>query len=115
MSHPAPSLRRFLAAVHRRAVLLRVAERSALGLLGGAAVAAVLVPLLWWNGQPAVPATLAAAAVGTAAGFTWALARRPSRLDAAVLADEQLDLHDLLGTAASAVDRAGGDLAGGDA
>jgi hypothetical protein len=96
-----PHLQRFLDAVHRRAVLLRVAERSALGLAAGMAAASVLAALLWWQGRSAGTAVAGLAALGTACGLTWALARRPSRLDAAMLADTQLDLDDLLGTAAA--------------
>src|SRR5437762_14229537 len=90
---------RFIAAVHRRMVLLRGLERVGLCVLGGCAVALILMPILIWRGQGTgefVGATLGAAAL---AGLGWAVAVRPTKLAAAMAADGQLRLSDLLGTA----------------
>src|SRR5258706_3573545 len=103
---------RFLRAVHLRMVLLRGLERIGICLLGGCAVALILMPILIWRGQGTgefVAATLGAAAL---AGLGWAVAVRPTKLAAAMEADRQLRLSDLLGTALalrreSAVDEIG--------
>jgi hypothetical protein len=103
---------RFLRAVHLRMVLLRGVERIGICLLGGCAVALILMPILIWRGQGTgefVGVTLGAAAL---AGLGWAVAVRPTKLAAAMEADQQLRLSDLLGTALalrreSAVDEIG--------
>ncbi|MDB5320725.1 MAG: hypothetical protein JWN40_2356 [Phycisphaerales bacterium] len=90
---------RFLRAVHLRMVLLRGVERIGLCLLAGCAAAIVLVPILILRGQGTgelVAALLGAAAV---AGLAWGVAARPTKLAAAIEADRQLGLSDLLGTA----------------
>jgi hypothetical protein len=90
---------RFLRGVHLRMVLLRGVERIGLCLLAGCAAAMVLVPILIWRGQGSgelVAVLLGAAAV---AGLAWGVAARPTKLAAAIEADRQLGLSDLLGTA----------------
>src|SRR5260221_12941001 len=90
---------RFIAAVHRRMLLLGGLERVGLCVLGGCAVSLILMPILIWRGQGVwelLAATLGAAAV---AGAAWGIAARPTKLAAAMEADRQLKLSDLLGTA----------------
>src|SRR4051794_28609040 len=99
LSGPSP-MARFLRAVHRRHVLLRLTERAGLGTLAGAAAAVVLLALAIWKAWPVGgTVALAAVGVGTLLGLLWGVIRRPRPLAAAVEADRQLGLHDLLGTA----------------
>ena len=92
-------LGRFLRALHRRHVALRAAERTGLGILGGSVVALILLPLLLRQGHDAVAPCASALAAGACLGLLWGVTRRPRPLDAAVEADRQLGLKDLLGTA----------------
>jgi hypothetical protein len=95
----ASQLDRFVESLHRRLLVIRALESSACGALAGCVLAAGLMPLLLWRGQPALPPTAGALAAGALAGLAWSITRRPTRLDAAAEADRQLDLADLLGTA----------------
>jgi hypothetical protein len=99
MPTPADALGRFLRAIYRRHVLLRAAERAGLGLLAGCAAAAVLVPLLLWRGTPAVVPALWTLGLACSIGLILGVTRRPGPLEAAMEADRQLLLADLLGTA----------------
>jgi hypothetical protein len=101
----ATPLDRFVRALHRRLLLLRVLEATGLGALAGCLLAGVLIPLLLWRGVPAVPPTLAALVVGATGGVVWSLARLPTVLQAAAEADRQLDLADLLATAVTVAPR----------
>ena len=101
MASPAPHFHAFLRSVHRRLVVVRAAERTGLGVLAGCAAAGVLLPLLYWGGQGAVVPSLFLLGLGTIAGIAWGIASRPSVLVAAMEADRQLALADLLGTAAA--------------
>jgi hypothetical protein len=94
-----PDLRRFLSAVHRRAVLTHATEWVGIGLLGGAAAGLAVVATLWWHGTPSVGLALVAIVVGGLLGLVRGLVRRPSVLDVAMLVDRQAGLDDLLGTA----------------
>jgi hypothetical protein len=102
---PGTPLDRFVRALHRRLLLLRLLEATGLGALAGCAVGGILIPLLLWRGVSAMPPTLVALFVGAAGGMTWSLARRPSPLQAAVEADRQLHLADLLATAVTVAPR----------
>jgi hypothetical protein len=95
----ASQLDRFVKSLHRRLLVIRALESAALGALAGCVLAAGLMPLLLWRGEPALPPTAGALAVGALAGLAWSVTRRPTPLDAAAEADRQLDLADLLGTA----------------
>lgn len=93
------TLDRFVAAVHRRHVLLRALERTGLCVLVACTACALLIPLLLWQGKSAVAPALWTLAMGGAAGLLWGSLRRPGALEAATEADRQLRLADLLGTA----------------
>jgi hypothetical protein len=93
------NLRRFVGRLHRRLLLIRTIESGGVGLLIGSAAGLLLIPILLYRGQPAVPLTLGILALGVFCGLLWSLLRRPRRLDAAVEADRQLGLADLLSTA----------------
>jgi hypothetical protein len=80
-------------------LVLRVLESAGLGTLVGCAVAGVLIPLLMWRGVSTFPPALAALLVGGVSGTLWSLARRPTPVEAALEADRQLGLSDLLATA----------------
>jgi hypothetical protein len=97
--HPAPHLRRFVRRVHRRLVLLRMVESAGVGLLAGSALAIALVGLLIWLERPALPAALSLLGAGAALGAVAGFARRPAAIGAALRADEQFGLQDLLSTA----------------
>src|SRR5256885_10798940 len=101
MANAAAHLETFLRAVHRRLVLVRALERAGFGALAGCAAGALLIPPLLWRAQPALAPVGALLALGTAAGLLWGVVRRPSALVAAMEADRQLGLQDLLSTAAS--------------
>jgi hypothetical protein len=103
-SSPTP-LDHFIASLHRRLLVLRMLEGAGLGALAGCAVGGIVIPLLLWRGVPTLPPTLAAIVVGAASGLLWSVARRPTRLRAAVEADRQLVLSDLLATALAVAPR----------
>jgi hypothetical protein len=94
-----PQVRAFVRRVHWRLVTLRTLEGAGLGLLGACAVGLVLVSILIYRGEPAIATTLALLCIGAIFGAAWAIYRKPSRLDAAVEADRQLNLADLIATA----------------
>src|SRR6267378_8446708 len=93
------TLDRFIRRVYRRLVLLRLLEWAGLGFGIGCILALLLIVLL--RNRPESPLTLAAiiTAIGAALGFIASLLRRPKIIDAAVEADRQLNLADLLATA----------------
>ena len=101
-------LDRFLRALYRRLVVLRLLECAGLGMAIGSAGAVVLLPILLWRGQPALPFAVAVLGLGAAAGLAWGLLRRPGVMSAAMEADRQLRLADLLGTAWLIRDGGGG-------
>ena len=93
------SLQRFVRQLHRRLKLVRLAER--VGLCAGVACLAgvVLELLLIWRGQSAWGVCLTTLAGGCLTGMVWGLVVGPTRLEAAMEADRQLHLQDLLSTA----------------
>jgi len=89
----------FLARVHRRAVGWGVIDRVGRALAAAALVLVVLV-LAGVNRQMATwPIIGSVVTLAGAVGIAWGLIRRPTRLDAAMEFDRQLNLHDLLSTA----------------
>ncbi|HTL28498.1 MAG TPA: hypothetical protein VL282_04735 [Tepidisphaeraceae bacterium] len=92
----------FIRAIHQRWVIWRALERVAIGVLVACAAAAILYPILVWRGQPAMPMILGAMGLGALCGAIFGLKSRPTQLDAAIEADRQLKLQDLLATAFSA-------------
>lgn len=101
MGDRAPHLERFISAVHRRMVVMRFIERVGVSVLGGCGVLALLMPVLIWRHQPTGSLVLATLAVACVAGLSWALIGRPTPLAAAMEADRQLRLAELLSTALS--------------
>ena len=102
MDDPDPHARgvdRFVAAVHRRMVVLRAFERLGLCAVGGCGVALLLMPILLSRGEPTGGLVVATLSASCFAGLVWAVLSRPSRLAAAGEADRQLGLADLLATA----------------
>src|SRR3712207_358729 len=98
--NPRPhALDRFLRAVHRRHVVLRLLECAGGGLLAACAAGGVLVALLLWQGRPALAPAVWTLGLGCALGVGWGVVRRPGALQAAMEADRQLRLAGLLGTA----------------
>jgi hypothetical protein len=101
MNHRESHLGPFLRALHARLVLVRVLERTGVGVLVGAASGALLIPLLLWTDRAAFVPVLSVLALGCVGGLIWGITRRPSALHAAMEADRQLGLADLLSTALS--------------
>ena len=99
----------FLRRVHRRFVMLRLAERAGLGLVGGCAVAVPLLLVVWWRGLPGAELAILILGFGIVAGLLWGLSDLPTHMNAAMEADRQLDLADLLSSAISIRDRRGQD------
>ncbi len=94
----APATGKFISAVWRRILLIRIVESIAIAIATAAAAGLALMPILWWRAESGLPLALAMLILGTAIGLVWGISRRPSRFGAAVEADRQLNLHDLLGT-----------------
>jgi hypothetical protein len=89
---------KFILAVRRRILLIRIAESIAVATAITCASGLALVPLAWWRGQTAWPMAWALILLGLFCGLIRGISRRPTVLQAAVEADRQLDLEDLLGT-----------------
>jgi hypothetical protein len=98
MNPVAPVAGRFISAVRRRILLVQIAESIAISIAVASAIGLAVLPILWWRGQSAVPLAIAMLATGCFFGLIWGISRRPSLLEAAIEADTQLNLHDLLGT-----------------
>ena len=90
---------RFVRRVHRRLVLVRAGERSGacVGVASIFACAFASVALI--QGRDAMQLVLPTLGIGAIVGVIWGLARRPSRFEAIVEADRQLNRSDLLATA----------------
>ncbi|MEZ0267806.1 MAG: hypothetical protein ACAI43_24025, partial [Phycisphaerae bacterium] len=99
MIPPAPQLERFISAVRRRMMLLRVLERVGVCALLGSLICLMIMGLRLWSGQAIgwAPAIVMGASVLT--GAAWGLWKRPGQLRAATEADRQLKLNDLLASA----------------
>src|SRR5687767_14907562 len=93
------TLTRFIRRVYRRLVVVRLLEWSGIGFVVACAIA--LVAMLVMRSRPESPLTLAAiiTSVGALIGLVSAALRLPRIIGAAVEADRQLNLHDLLSTA----------------
>lgn len=81
-------------------VALRLLEAAGVGLLAAALAAVLPLLFLMWRGQPGLAIVYILLPLGTVCGLAWAALRRPTHLDAAQEADRQLNLADLLTTAA---------------
>jgi hypothetical protein len=97
MTQLPPKTRKFIDAIYRRLAWIGIAENIALGGGIGAVVGLLILPIFWWRGQSGWPA-VTLLILGSFCGFFRGIVRRPTRLEAAVEADRQLKLHDLLGT-----------------
>jgi hypothetical protein len=89
---------RFISAVRRRMVVVRVAESVAVGVGVAAAVGLGMIPIFWWRGQSGLAPGLAILSLGAFCGLLRGITRIPTGMQAAVEADRQLNLHDLLST-----------------
>jgi hypothetical protein len=93
-----PITGRFIAAIWRRMVWIRIAESVGISLAVASVTGLILTPIMWWRGVDPFSAIAALWGPGFVVGILWGISRRPSLMEAAVEADHQLDLHDLLGT-----------------
>ena len=98
MNAVAPVAGRFISAVRRRILVVRIAESIAISTAVASTAGLLVLPILWWRGQSALPLAEVMLAAGSFFGLIRGISRRPSRFEAAIEADSQLDLHDLLGT-----------------
>jgi len=94
----APLTGKFIFAVRRRILLIRIVESIAVATAIASGAGLALLPIAWWRGQSALPMAVALFLLGFLCGLSWGISRRPTVLQAAVEADRQLDLDDLLGT-----------------
>ncbi len=95
------SFDRFVRAVRRRFVVVRAVELAGMFATAGGAFALILAAALWWQGRDALALCGFALLAGAMLGLIVGAIRRPSLLEAAIEADRQLDLADLLSTALS--------------
>jgi hypothetical protein len=95
---------RFVTAVHRRAVMLRIVESAGIGLLGAAVLTVVIASLTTLS--PVHRMRLAAVVAGAAVlgCAVQAFKARPTKLASMIEADRQLKLDDLLSSALTAND-----------
>src|SRR3954468_21674527 len=93
------SVGRFVRRVYRRLIVLRLLEWAGVGFAAGCGLALLMIPLL--RRQMDSPLYLAGivAGIGAVTGLMAAALRRPRVIEAAIEADRQLDLADLLATA----------------
>ncbi len=92
-------LDRFVAAVHRRAVGIALVERVGICLATAAGIACLLTLVAEWRGVAIgglSPVLIGAAVI---VGAAWGAIRPPTKLDAIMQADQQLQLADLLSSA----------------
>src|SRR5687767_2517189 len=99
MAYAAPNLVRFLNRLHRRLFFLRLAEHAGVGLVIGAGISVLLLPVFILRERPALPVLVVLLSVGAVTGAAWLLIRRPRLIETAGEADRQLGLADLLATA----------------
>jgi len=95
---------RFIARIHRRYMLMRVIEQLLIGLAIGSVIGVLLVAIALWRALPTDALAVACPAFGLLAGLIHGLSTLPTRMQAAVEADRQLQLADLLGTALTVSD-----------
>jgi hypothetical protein len=93
------NLVRFIRRVHRRLVVVRALERSGACVAVASIFACLFATVALVQGRDAMQLVLPTLAIGALAGLIWGLAARPTRFDAVIEADRQLDLADLLATA----------------
>lgn len=106
MVAPSHDFLRFVRAVHWRMGVMRAVEGMGLGVLGGAVLGLCVMGVTLWRGQMAGGAGLGVMAAAGVIGAIWGTMRRPDMLRAAMQADRQLELKDLLSTALTARDSA---------
>jgi hypothetical protein len=107
---PSRSVDRFVDAVYRRWLIVHLFEQLGRGLLVGSLLALGLLPVAIWQAIPTVPILIFSAVFSLFLGLILALYRKPNRLAAAVEADRQLHLDDLLTSAIFPSDHADTDF-----
>jgi len=99
MNPASTSLERFVRRVYRRLVVLRLLEWAGIGFAIACGLSLLSIVLLRNRAESPLGIATILAGVGAAVGLIGALLRRPKIIDAAVEADRQLELADLLATA----------------
>jgi hypothetical protein len=95
-----PRFDRFVHVIHRRFKLLRLIESIGLGVTAACGLGLPLIFLLGWHGVSSPLSTsIAILGLGALAGIGWASTHTTTLLQAAMEADRQLGLADLLGSA----------------
>jgi hypothetical protein len=97
-------------AVYRRWLIVHLFEQIGQGMLLGSALAIALLLLAVWQVMPTLPILLFSGVFGLFVGLVLSLYRKPTRLAAAVEADRQLRLDDLLTSAIYTSDRTDADF-----
>ncbi len=90
---------RFVRGVYIRLVVLRALEAAGIGAALAAALGAVLVGALMFEGRSTWEVASAMLGIGATVGLAWGVVKRPTKLEAAAEADRQLGLNDLLASA----------------
>lgn len=96
----------FVRAVHWRMGVMRALEGLGMGVLAGGLLGIFVMGVTLWRGEMAGGVGLGVMGASGLIGATWGVMRPPNLLSAAMLADQQLALKDLLSTALAAQDRA---------
>jgi len=99
MRSTCPNLERFIRRLHRRMVLLRAVEWGGIGALIGGVFAIILYAAAVYRGQSIGLTGSLLIATAVAAGAAWGILRRPGPIHAAIQADRQLALAELLSSA----------------
>ena len=90
---------RFVNAVRRRMRVVRALEGMGVGALAGSVIGLLVMGVLIWRGDESRLVGAAMVALGATIGLAWGAMLRVNPLSAAMQADRQLGLRDLLGTA----------------
>ncbi|MGE5611722.1 MAG: hypothetical protein ACM359_20920 [Bacillota bacterium] len=101
------NLVRLVGRLYRRLWMLRVVEGMGVGVLAASGAGLILLLILMGRGEAVPVDTLWILLVGGVGGALWAILRRPRVIQAAMEADRQLGLADLLSTALAIVEDSG--------
>ncbi|HVT89837.1 MAG TPA: hypothetical protein VHD56_13365 [Tepidisphaeraceae bacterium] len=87
---------RFLHRARRRWMAWRTLEAAGIGAAIAAALASIIVSILLMRGETAIMPAGVLLSLGATIGIIFGLTRKPTLLQTAMMADQQLGLHDLL-------------------
>src|SRR5271156_6699784 len=90
---------RFVTAVHRRMVIVGSLEQFGVGVLSASLLATLLIAVAIWQSMPTFPILIFSGLLAILIGSVLTVVRWPNRQAAAIEADRQLRLDDLLSSA----------------